>query len=285
MGSRESVNADADAGGRRSTPNSGCGHPSETLANRVRQLARRQPERPAYIVFGGRTIDWAGYDAAADPLARILLALARQPDEPVAVWLPDGAAVHIAFQATERAGLVALGVGARSGERELSHLLRLARATTLVSAPEVGGHETTRLVEKLRGRGVPLRHHVVLEGEGCAQDPIRIDGRTPDPVEEPALEGRALGPKDVFLLNSTSGTTGLPKIVIHDQSRWLAFHRFAVEVGALADDEVILSAVPAPFGFGLWTAHVTPTLLGVPTVVLPPASTPRERSTPSSDTG
>jgi acyl-CoA synthetase len=30
-----------------------------------------------------------------------------------------------------------------------------------------------------------------------------------------------------------------------------------------------MSVVPAPFGFGIWTAHVTPTLLGVPTVVAP----------------
>jgi acyl-CoA synthetase len=30
-----------------------------------------------------------------------------------------------------------------------------------------------------------------------------------------------------------------------------------------------MSVVPAPFGFGIWTSHVTPTLLGVPTVVMP----------------
>jgi acyl-CoA synthetase len=35
------------------------------------------------------------------------------------------------------------------------------------------------------------------------------------------------------------------------------------------NDDVFLSAIPAPYGFGLWTAHFTPTLLGCPTVVLP----------------
>ncbi len=31
--------------------------------------------------------------------------------------------------------------------------------------------------------------------------------------------------------------------------------------------DIVLSAIPAPFGFGIWTAHVTPAVLGAPTVV------------------
>jgi acyl-CoA synthetase len=57
--------------------------------------------------------------------------------------------------------------------------------------------------------------------------------------------------------------------VAHDERRWLKYHEYAVDAGALTTDEVCMSVVPAPFGFGLWTAHFTPTLLGAPTVVLP----------------
>jgi acyl-CoA synthetase len=78
----------------------------------------------------------------------------------------------------------------------------------------------------------------------------------------------ALGADELFLLNSTSGTTGLPKCVMHTQNRWIAYHRMAVEAGGFGDDEVFMSLLPAPFGFGLWTAHFTPTLLGCPTVVM-----------------
>jgi acyl-CoA synthetase len=35
----------------------------------------------------------------------------------------------------------------------------------------------------------------------------------------------------------------------------------------MTTDDVFLSAIPAPFGFGLWTSHVTPAVLGAPTVV------------------
>lgn len=84
----------------------------------------------------------------------------------------------------------------------------------------------------------------------------------------PPPPARWLADDDVFLLNSTSGTTGLPKVVVHDQARWFAFHELAVDGGELTRDDVCMSVVPAPFGFGIWTSHVTPTLLGAPCVVM-----------------
>lgn len=243
-------------------------NPAQSLADRVRALAGERPDAPAYHV-GDRILDWVGYDAASDRLARALLALDLPPGARVGVWLPDGTAVHVAFQACERAGLVALGLGARCGERELLHLLGLAEAAVLISSPSVAGADASVRVAGLRAQGLALRHHLVVEGDGFVDDRLLLDGAVA-PLEVAArLEGRGLGPDDVFLFNSTSGTTGLPKIVIHDQRRWFEFHRLAVDVGALSEADVILSAVPAPFGFGLWTSHVTPTLLGVPTVVLP----------------
>jgi acyl-CoA synthetase len=83
-----------------------------------------------------------------------------------------------------------------------------------------------------------------------------------------AIAGRDVGPDQLFLLNSTSGTTGLPKCVMHTQNRWVYFHQLAVAAAELTPDDVFMSVIPAPFGFGLWTAHVTPLLLGAPTVVM-----------------
>jgi acyl-CoA synthetase len=56
---------------------------------------------------------------------------------------------------------------------------------------------------------------------------------------------------------------------MHDQRRWFAFHDLAVEAAALSADDVFMSVLPAPFGFGIWTGHVTPTILGAPTAVMP----------------
>ena len=71
----------------------------------------------------------------------------------------------------------------------------------------------------------------------------------------------------MFLVNSTSGTTGMPKCVVHTQNRWMYFHQVAADAGDMTGDDIFLSAIPAPFGFGIWTADVTPAVLGAPTVV------------------
>ena len=86
---------------------------------------------------------------------------------------------------------------------------------------------------------------------------------------ERAWRGRKLTADELWLVNSTSGTTGLPKCVMHHQNRWYYFHQTAVDVGGLAPRTTSCSApVPAPFGFGQWTSHFTPTLLGAPAVVM-----------------
>ena len=124
----------------------------------------------------------------------------------------------------------------------------------------------------LRVDGVPgLRHIVVPDVLDLPASPVLVDGspssRPPRPTAAGLLAGRALGPDDLFMINSTSGTTGLPKCVLHTENRWFYFHRLAAEAGALTSDDVFFGAVPAPFGFGLWTAHFSPGVLGCPTVL------------------
>ena len=237
-----------------------------SLAARVRDLARTKADEPAYLIED-RSLDWRGYDQSADRLARVLLALGLPQGATVAVWLPDGPAFHIAFQATERAGLVCLGLGARCGERELAHLLRLSGARTFVSAQAMGGVDACERVESLRSQGIQIDTHLVVQGDAFADEAITLEGQEAPLAASETLEGRGLTANETCLFNTTSGTTGLPKIVIHDQLRWFHFHRFAAEVGHFREDDVFMSALPAPFGFGLWTQHFSPTLVGAPTVL------------------
>lgn len=225
-----------------------------SLAERIAGWARSRPQDPAYWTRDER-MSWGEYGDRSDAVAARLLDAGLEPGDRVAVLLPDGPGVHAALVGCEKAGVIAVGIGPRAGYREIEHLLRRTGARALWSGPVHQERELGRFVRDLAGSGLELAH-LLADAE-------------PPPGACPPPRERWLSPDDVFLLNSTSGTTGMPKVVVHDQRRWLAFHELAVGTGELGGEDVFMSVVPAPFGFGIWTSHVTPTVLGVPTVVCP----------------
>ena len=239
----------------------------DTLADRVADHARTRPDAPAYLGPAGR-VTWSEVAAAADRLAATLVDAGVQRGDRVAVWLADTPTLHIAFLAVEIAGATIVGIGARAGQRELAHLLGQSEARLLLTATEHAGLDTAEVVRALRATGLDL---MLLTVDGEPADPtVALDGvrLTAGPLGDDERTARRVGPDELFLINSTSGTTGLPKCVLHTQNRWHYFHTQAVANGALTADDVFLSVVPAPFGFGLWTSHVTPITLGAPTVLL-----------------
>jgi len=249
-----------------------------TLAQRVARHARNKPDAPAFI-SGADTISWREYDTISSALAARLVELGLARGERVAVLLPDGADMHTVFLAVEKAGLVTMGIGPRAGRKEVEHLIRLSGASALLSLAAHREIDTAGLADGLRREGLALRHHIVVDGP-LRSGRIVIDGaattlaQTPDAGErarrETLFAQRRHSVDELFLLNSTSGTTGMPKCVAHHQRRWIAYHDLVLDsAGGMSENDVFLSAIPATFGFGIWTSHVTPTLLGAPTVLLP----------------
>jgi acyl-CoA synthetase len=253
------------------------------LSMMVRERATYDPDGAAYLAAGG-TYPWSRYDETADRLAAKLAGLARVPGSGmgpgarVAVWLPDSPRLHAVYLACERAGLVVVGIPGRAGDLELGHLLRKTGASLLICPPAHRERTAAAIVAGLRGdktnlpstRPLPLALHAEL-GSGGTLRVFRWDaGDTPSPVDVPrARRGNdaGLGVDDLWLLNSTSGTTGLSKCVEQTQRTWLSLARHAIGGAAITENDVIMSAVPSPFGYGLWTAHLLPALLGIPCVL------------------
>ncbi len=189
-------------------------------------VARNASERPNGLAFveatSGASVTWEEYAARASSVAAAVARYER--GERIALQMPDGPDVHEVMLGCEQAGVVAVGIGARAGAREVEHLCaRTGARELLTTAPLADGS---------------------------------VDA------------SRAFGPDELWFLNSTSGTTGLPKVVMHQQRRWFAFHDFAHRVARFTADDVFLSALPTPFGFGLWTAHFSPAIAGAPCVLV-----------------
>ncbi|MDG5482311.1 class I adenylate-forming enzyme family protein [Mycolicibacterium gadium] len=226
-----------------------------TLSDCVRRNAASAPDKPAYIDFTldavldsrAPQLSWAEFDTAATNLAHGLRDLGVAPGDRVGLWHKDTAAIHVALVAVERCGAAVVGLGSRVGVREAEHILGVTQPTLLIADAE--------------------RHDLAIEAAGSSARVVALGSELRiDPRQCPQSVLPQAGADDVFLINSTSGTTGMPKCVVHTQNRWHYFHLKAVANGGLTADDVFLPIIPTPYGFGIWTSHTTPIHLGATTV-------------------
>ena len=230
-----------------------------TLSDAVRRNAGRSPDRVGYI-DESISLTWREFDAAATALAEQLAGIGIGPGDRVAVWHGDSAAIHALFVAVERCGAVVVGIGARAGAREVAAILGNSQPKIVISDSQ----RSEAATQVVAAAGLSL---LVL---GLVGGALRLNVFA---APRALRADSQLGPDDVFLINSTSGTTGLPKCVVHTQNRWYYFHQKAVANGLLTCDDVFLPVIPMPFGFGIWTSHTTPIHLGATTVIMERFST------------
>jgi acyl-CoA synthetase len=242
----------------------------QTVADLVARHAVERPHEPAVITAEHR-LSWADYHRSSDRLGHSLVESGIEAGQRVAVLLPDGGSAHVAFLANEKAGAVTVGIGARAGQGEIRHLLAHTGSVALITHAHHRGTDMTELCRQLRAEGVPLRVHVVVPVfEAGVDGPILVNGeesRHGADALDGFFDGRRLGPDDLFMINSTSGTTGMPKCVMHTQNSKFYMAQQACEVAHLGAGEVLVGMAPIPFGFGLFTTHFVTAVLGAPAVV------------------
>ncbi|MEU0556811.1 class I adenylate-forming enzyme family protein [Dactylosporangium sp. NPDC006015] len=216
---------------------------AETIAAMV---ARNDPDRVAFIAPEG-TFTWGEYDVLSSRLAQSYVDAGFAPGDRLAVLLTGGALTHIAYLAAQKAGLVTVGIGPRAGDAEIVHLLAKTGAVGLATRWSHRGRPGAEIAARC---GAPRHVPLDLASLPAAGHP-----------------GPGLGADDLFFVNSTSGTTGLPKCVRQTMNNRKYFGPLAHAAGRFGPDEVFASVLPAPYGFGLWSAHVVPAMYGYPTVL------------------
>ena len=194
-----------------------------TLLDHVRRHARERPDDAAIIADAG-TLSWAAYERAATRVAAALVDVSIPEGARVAVILPDSGTVHAVFLGAELAGVTVVGIGAL-GRRPRSPPPpradpRLRARQSRTSPRPARPHHCSRIGCRKAARRSAMSSFRASRSTptGRSRWMARRPRRT---VPAEALEARRIGPDDLFLVNSTSGTTGLPKCVMHTQNRWL----------------------------------------------------------------
>lgn len=165
----------------------------QSIGGVLATAARQRPDSPAILARSG-TLTYAGLDAAATAAAGALWEVGVRPGDRVAACLPNDLDVVIAFHGAQRIGAIWAGIGEALTAAEQQALADVVSPAVILGGPNC----------KLDGPGVvdARRWTGLMAARHTAPD-------VPADLQAPA--GIAF----------SSGTTGVPKAVVHSQRNLL----------------------------------------------------------------
>ena len=211
-----------------------------------RHVAEGRGDRPALRVAEG-DVTYRELQAAVNRAGNALSSAGVQPEQRVALLLPDGVEFVAAFIGAMKIGAVPVPLNTAARPAELRFMLENSRARALVA------HRS--LVEPVAGCA-PIQL-VVGDGDAFGACSNELEP-FPTGVDEPC-----------YWLYS-SGTTGSPKGVVHLHSDMLAcVAPYAEEVVQIEPDDSTFSVARLFFSYGLVNSLFLPLMAGASAVLTP----------------
>jgi fatty-acyl-CoA synthase len=241
-----------------------------TLTALVAKHLERSPDSCALVV-DDRRVSYRELDQMGRSVAAWLQGQGIGPGDRVAVWLvnrPEWLALMLGLS---RLGAVLVAVNTRYRTAELQHILSVSGARMLIMQPSFRKIDFQTLLEELEQDAVPeLEAIAVLEPEtalpnlaGCSA--VAFPDLKTANAPEMADNSSDTSPAILF---TTSGTTKMPKLVMHTQCS-LASHAGCVARAFLFDQPGAGLLAPLPFcgTFGL-VPVITALAAGTPITVM-----------------
>ncbi|UNK40940.1 acyl-CoA synthetase (plasmid) [Shinella sp. H4-D48] len=181
----------------------------------------------------------------------------RQGDV-VAGMLPRTVELLAAILGTWRIGAVYQPLFTAFGPKAIEHRLKMSNARLVVT-------NTPNASKFAEISDRPTLVLVRVEGEPCSDGVI--DFRSALAASSPTFEPVMLKGDDLFMMMSTSGTTGLPKgvpVPLRALVSFSAYMRYAID---LREDDVFWNIADPGWAYGLYYAVIGPLMLGCATVL------------------
>lgn len=228
-----------------------------------------EPDRTAFICYDSEngtvtTLSYAELDKVGRRIGLALVDLGIEKGDVVSFQLPNWwqfVALHIGCV---RAGAISNPLMPIFRERELSFMLGFAESKLFVAPQEFRGFIYPEMMAELRPQLPALRHAFFVGGEGALafETAFLAQAREEAAGVDDIFAARRPGPHDVLELVYTSGTTGVPKGVMHTANTLFCTLFPTRERLGLGDGEVILMSSPMAHQTGFIYGMLQPIMLG-----------------------
>ena len=229
--------------------------PATTLSDLIRSNAVSRPTRTALIDEYGSCTYAELYESAMRLAGSLVQAGLGQGDR-VGLWLPNSVFWLQAHLALAQLGAIAVGINARYPAEETARIVRAAGIRTLVIDPgSTGVADAATVASLIRRDGVELDTLICRDGLITVTAGIAcLDASALLAADVAAPDGAgADSPCTVF---TSSGSTGMPKLILHSQGAISTHSRaIAEDFRYTADDAVVLGQLPLCGVWGFNTAY------------------------------
>ncbi len=204
--------------------------------------------QPAFTA-SGITCSRLQLHAAAQSATSILSRLGLARGDALALWLPDGALwLQMAFAAAQM-GVLVIPVSTRYRASEVKHLLEVSKAAVIVTVDKFLGVEYGRIARELKAE-LPSLRQVLSVSNANAFLNRSIEHPDESRSDSTAADRTAILTDACFAF-STSGTTGFPKLAVHDQGSVEQHARFSAKAFDIRAGDTLLCALPFYGVYGL----------------------------------
>jgi len=228
------------------------------------------------LVDSKHRLTWSEAKNLMDAIAISWVEMGIPRDARIIIQSPNSVFGFLSRIACEKAGCISLTVYPYLRERELEYMVERTEATAVVIPHVYRQFNYLQMYRELQRRFPHLKYFFLFDDEVPAGAP---DGtysitqmayaRVARPVDEKVLAARRFSAtNDVALLTTTSGTTGIPKLVEWPTAPRLCTSKGRVDIWGLTRNDITVAIAPHAGGAAGTLTYFAAPLVGAKTVML-----------------
>jgi len=221
-------------------------------------------------------VTWAEAKKLVDAIAYTWVQMDIPQSSRIIIQSPNSVYGFLARIAAERAGLISLTVYPYLRERELTYMVERTEAVAVVILNEYRNFNYLEMYRDLQKKFPHLEKIFLFDDEVPEGAPEGTYSLTrlahtaaEKPIDEGALKARRLDPiGNIALLTTTSGTTGIPKLVEWPTAPRVCTSKGRVDIWGLTNQDTTMAIAPHAGGAAGTLTYFAAPIAGAKTVML-----------------